>query len=84
MKVKLNERSSKIVELLMEKLKVPSEYVLRIAVFELARYMLGCPDEFVIFQKKDWDSMIAEVRNEIDTYWKEHPQEAKRKGVKVK
>jgi len=39
-KVKLNERSTKIVELLMEKLKVPSELVLRIAVFELARYML--------------------------------------------
>ena len=83
-KVKLNERSSAIVRLLSEKLKVDSDYVLRIAVFELARYMLGCPDEFVIFQKKDWDNMIAEVRNEIDVYWRKHPREAKRKGVKVR
>lgn len=69
-----------MVELLSEKLEVDPEYVLRIAVFELARFMLGSPKEFLIFEKLDWDNTMAEMRKEIDDYWRKHPEEAREKG----
>jgi len=84
MKVTLNERSSKMVELLCEKLELDPEYVLRISIFELARYILGTPGEFLIFKKSDWDEVMRQTRQEIENYWKEHPGEAKEKGIKVK
>jgi len=84
MKVELNERSSKILKMLVDKLDYPSEYVLRIAVFELARFMLGTPKEFVIFEKSEWDQTMAEARKQVDDYWKAHPEEARKKGIEVR
>jgi len=84
MKVNLSERSSKILEMLCDKLEYPPEYVLRIAVFELARFMLGSPKEFIVFEKKDWDDTIAKAKKQIDDYWREHPEEAKEKGIEVR
>lgn len=66
MKVTLNERSSKMVELLCEKLEVDPECVLRISIFELARYILGTPEEFLIFKKSDWDQTMAQARQETE------------------
>ena len=84
MKVELNERSSKILEMLVDKLDYPSEYVLRIAIFELARWMLGTPKEFIVFEKKDWDETLAKAKKDVDDYWRTHPEEARKKGIKVK
>lgn len=82
MRVKLNERSSKMVELLCKKLKVDPEYVLRISIFETARYILGTPEEFLIFKKSDWDATMGETRKEIDEYWKAHLEGVKARKVK--
>lgn len=84
MKVELNKRSSKILEMLCDKLDYPSEYVLRIAIFELARWMLGTPKEFIVFEKKDWDETLEKAKKEVDDYWREHPEEARKKGIKVR
>lgn len=83
MKVDLNERSSKILGMLSDKLDYPPEYVLRIAVFELARFMLGTPKEFIIFEKSEWDKTMKKIKGDIEKYWTDHPQEAERKGIDI-
>ena len=67
---------TRTVSKLSHKLGISKKHIIRLAITDMAAFFLGSPEEYITFQKKEWEKALrrielrvrAEMRKEEERY----------------